>query len=79
MPRAYRQKPTTPDVTGTDSRLSTSGGTSDGRFIAPIMNAQVVELGVLNDTIHQIDEKVAVTDLEKLTQIYGKILEKLIA
>lgn len=67
------------DVTGTDSKLSTSGGTSDGRFIAPIMNAQVVELGVLNDTIHQIDEKVAVTDLEKLTQIYGKILEKLIA
>lgn len=43
------------------------------------MDAQVVELGVLNDTIHQIDEKVAVTDLEKLTQIYGKILEKLIA
>ncbi|SPX86899.1 succinyl-diaminopimelate desuccinylase [Moraxella ovis] len=67
------------DVTGTDSKLSTSGGTSDGRFIAPIMNAQVVELGVLNATIHQIDEKVAVDDLEKLTLIYGKILEKLIA
>lgn len=43
------------------------------------MNAQVVELGVLNDTIHQIDEKVAVDDLEKLTQIYGKVLERLIA
>lgn len=67
------------DVTGTDSKLSTSGGTSDGRFIAPIMNAQVVELGVLNDTIHQIDEKVSIDDLEKLTLIYGKILDKLIA
>lgn len=66
------------DVTGTDGKLSTSGGTSDGRFIAPIMNAQVVELGVLNDTIHQIDEKVAVDDLERLTLIYGKILERLI-
>ncbi|MDO4895984.1 MAG: succinyl-diaminopimelate desuccinylase [Moraxella sp.] len=67
------------DITGTDSKLSTSGGTSDGRFIAPIMNAQVVELGVLNDTIHQIDEKVAVDDLEKLTLIYEKILQKLTA
>ncbi|WII94883.1 succinyl-diaminopimelate desuccinylase [Moraxella haemolytica] len=67
------------ETTGTDSKLSTSGGTSDGRFIAPIMNAQVVELGVLNDTIHQIDEKVAVDDLEKLSLIYGKILKKLIA
>ena len=67
------------DVTGTDSKLSTSGGTSDGRFIAPIMNTQVVELGVLNDTIHQIDEKVSIDDLEKLTLIYGKILDKLIA
>lgn len=65
-------------VTGVDTQLSTSGGTSDGRFIAPIMNAQVVELGVLNDTIHQIDEKVAVDDLEKLTLIYGKILTQLV-
>lgn len=67
------------EITGTKTKLSTSGGTSDGRFIAPIMNAQVVELGVLNDTIHQIDEKVAVEDLENLTLIYGNILQKLIA
>lgn len=65
-------------ITGTHAQLSTSGGTSDGRFIAPIMRAQVVELGVLNDTIHQIDEKVAVDDLEKLTLIYEHILEQLI-
>ena len=66
------------NVTGINTKLSTSGGTSDGRFIAPIMNAQVVELGVLNDTIHQIDEKVAIDDLEKLTKIYENILEKLV-
>ncbi len=67
------------DVAGIDAQLSTSGGTSDGRFIAPIMNAQVVELGVLNDTIHQIDEKVSIGDMEKLTLIYERILEQLIA
>ncbi len=67
------------EVTGTHATLSTSGGTSDGRFIAPIMNAQVVELGVLNATIHQIDEKVALADLEKLTLIYERILMQLIA
>lgn len=66
-------------VTGTNAQLSTSGGTSDGRFIAPIMNAQVVELGVLNTTIHQVDESVDIEDLEQLTQIYEKILVSLIA
>lgn len=65
------------DVTGTQTKLSTSGGTSDGRFVAP-MGADVVELGVLNATIHQVDECVAVDDLEKLTQIYEKILENLL-
>lgn len=65
-------------VTGTKAELSTSGGTSDGRFIAPIMNAQVVELGVLNATIHQIDECVATDNLEKLTQIYELILERIL-
>lgn len=67
------------DITGVSTTLSTSGGTSDGRFIAPAMNAEVVELGVLNATIHQIDERVAVDDLEKLTQIYEAILQKIIA
>lgn len=65
------------EVVGIETELSTSGGTSDGRFVAPT-GAQVVELGVLNATIHQIDECVAVDDLEKLTLIYEKILEKLL-
>ena len=64
-------------VTGTDSALSTSGGTSDGRFIAP-MGAEVVELGVKNATIHQIDECVDIEDLGKLTAIYGHILQNLL-
>lgn len=64
-------------VTGTDTTLSTSGGTSDGRFIAPT-GAQVVELGVRNATIHQVDEKVELDDLGKLAQIYEGILENLL-
>jgi succinyl-diaminopimelate desuccinylase len=63
-------------VTGIDTELSTSGGTSDGRFIAPT-GAQVVELGPINDTIHKIDERVAVADLETLSQIYEDILVRL--
>ncbi|WP_297429207.1 succinyl-diaminopimelate desuccinylase [uncultured Acinetobacter sp.] len=65
------------DVTGTQAQLSTSGGTSDGRFIAPT-GAQVLELGVLNATIHQINEHVDVKDLEPLAEIYEKILENLL-
>ena len=64
-------------VTDTDTTLSTSGGTSDGRFIAPT-GAQVVELGVRNATIHQVDEKVEVDDLGRLAQIYEGILENLL-
>ncbi|MEK6199678.1 MAG: succinyl-diaminopimelate desuccinylase [Psychrobacter sp.] len=64
-------------VTGTETTLSTSGGTSDGRFIAPT-GAQVVELGVRNATIHQVDEKVEVDDLGRLAQIYEGILENLL-
>jgi len=64
-------------VTDVDTTLSTSGGTSDGRFIAPT-GAQVVELGVRNATIHQVDEKVEVGDLGKLAQIYEGILENLL-
>ena len=66
------------DVTGTQAELSTSGGTSDGRFIAPT-GAQVLELGVLNATIHQINEHTDVCDLEPLAEIYEKILENLLA
>ncbi|MDO5769714.1 MAG: succinyl-diaminopimelate desuccinylase, partial [Psychrobacter sp.] len=64
-------------VTGIDTKLSTSGGTSDGRFIAPT-GAQVVELGVRNATIHQVDEKVEINDIGKLAQIYEKMLEGLL-
>jgi succinyl-diaminopimelate desuccinylase len=63
-------------VTGLDTLLSTAGGTSDGRFIAP-MGTQVVELGPINATIHQINECVAVDDLDRLTAIYESLLENL--
>jgi succinyl-diaminopimelate desuccinylase len=63
-------------VTGLDTLLSTAGGTSDGRFIAP-MGSQVVELGPVNATIHQINECVAVADLDQLTAIYESLLENL--
>lgn len=64
-------------VTGYETELSTSGGTSDGRFIAPT-GAQVVELGPLNATIHQIDECVSVTDLDTLSDIYQTLLKNLL-
>lgn len=63
-------------VTGLQPQLSTSGGTSDGRFIAP-MGAQVIEVGVSNASIHQIDECVAVADLEKLAQVYLSVLQNI--
>ena len=65
------------EVTGKPSELSTSGGTSDGRFIAPT-GAQVLELGPINATIHQVNECVSVDDLERLSAIYARILEKLL-
>lgn len=65
-------------VTGLDTELSTSGGTSDGRFIADIC-PQVIELGPLNATIHKIDECVAVADLDALSDIYYLTLRKLLA
>lgn len=64
-------------VTGYATELSTSGGTSDGRFIAPT-GAQVIELGPLNATIHQIDEAVSVADLDMLSTIYQTLLEQLL-
>jgi succinyl-diaminopimelate desuccinylase len=59
-------------------KLSTGGGTSDGRFIAP-MGAQVIELGVVNETIHKVNECVRVEDLERLRSIYVRTLELLLA
>jgi succinyl-diaminopimelate desuccinylase len=64
-------------VTGIDTVLSTSGGTSDGRFIAS-SGAQVVELGLLNASIHKINEQVSVADLDVLTAIYEDILERVL-
>jgi succinyl-diaminopimelate desuccinylase len=62
--------------TGIDTQLSTTGGTSDGRFIAQIC-PQVIELGPPNATIHKIDEYVAVADIEPLKNIYRRALENL--
>ena len=65
------------EVAGVSPKLSTSGGTSDGRFIAPT-GTQVVELGPVNATIHQINEQISTQDLNLLSQVYEKILEKLL-
>ncbi len=64
-------------VVGIDTELSTSGGTSDGRFIAPT-GAQVLELGPINATIHKINECVNAADLDTLTEIYEGILLRLL-
>lgn len=66
------------EVCGVEPEASTGGGTSDGRFVAT-MGAQVVELGPLNATIHKVDEQVRVDDLERLEQIYFRVLERLLA
>ncbi len=64
-------------ITGMDADLSTLGGTSDGRFIAPT-GAEVVELGPVNATIHQANERVKVDELESLALIYENIMERLL-
>jgi succinyl-diaminopimelate desuccinylase len=62
---------------GIAAKLSTGGGTSDGRFIAP-MGAQVIELGVVNESIHKVNECVRVEDIDRLRQIYFRTLELLL-
>ena len=64
------------EITGSVPALSTTGGTSDGRFIAQIC-PQVIELGPPNATIHKIDEYIRVADIAPLTAIYGKVLQLL--
>ena len=64
-------------VTGRRPEMTTKGGTSDARFVQRY--CPVVEFGLVNKTIHQTDEHTAVEDLEKLTQIYLKILENYFA
>jgi succinyl-diaminopimelate desuccinylase len=66
------------EVTGVDAKLSTSGGTSDGRFIARY-GVDVVEVGPINETIHQVDEEVRIDDLERLEKIYFRIAELMLA
>ena len=66
------------EATGVDAELSTTGGTSDGRFIAKIC-PQVVEFGPRNATIHKINERVELADIEPLKNVYKGILQKLIA
>ncbi|MDK1022960.1 MAG: succinyl-diaminopimelate desuccinylase [Gammaproteobacteria bacterium] len=63
------------NVMNIDAELSTSGGTSDGRFIAPT-GTEVVELGPCNSTIHQVNESVATKDLDQLSDIYFEILKQ---
>lgn len=65
------------DVTGLRAALSTAGGTSDGRFIAPT-GAQVVEVGPVNATIHKVNECVRVADLKQLVRIYRGIMERVL-
>ncbi|GMM85276.1 succinyl-diaminopimelate desuccinylase [Pseudoalteromonas sp. MTN2-4] len=66
------------EVTGLPSTPETTGGTSDGRFIAQT-GCKVIELGPINATIHQVDEHVSCDDLDKLALVYEKILEKLLS
>ncbi|MBS0581052.1 MAG: succinyl-diaminopimelate desuccinylase [Proteobacteria bacterium] len=65
-------------VSGRRPRSSTGGGTSDGRFIAP-MGAQVVELGVISESIHKVDECVRIADIDALQRMYFSVLRNLLA
>jgi succinyl-diaminopimelate desuccinylase len=65
------------EVTGLECRPSTTGGTSDGRFIAPT-GADVLEFGPINASIHQINEHVAVADLDQLSEVYQRVIERLL-
>ena len=63
-------------VLGREPVINNGGGTSDGRFM-PVMDAEIVELGPLNETIHKIDENVSLKDLNDLSKIYLEILKKI--
>jgi len=65
------------ELTGREPTFSTTGGTSDGRFIAPT-GAQVVELGVGNATIHKVNECARLDDIEQLSLVYERVMEKLL-
>ncbi|UPG89060.1 succinyl-diaminopimelate desuccinylase [Luteibacter aegosomaticola] len=65
------------DLCGIDPEQSTGGGTSDGRFIAP-MGAEVIELGPVNATIHKVDECVSIADLQRLPDLYAEICKRML-
>ena len=65
------------EVTGVQPKLSTGGGTSDGRFVAPL-GAEVVELGVVNASIHKVNECVRVADIDALQRMYLNVLRRLL-
>lgn len=65
------------EITGLDPKLDTGGGTSDGRFIAP-MGCDVVEFGLVNESIHKLDENAALADLEQLAVIYEGIFRRIL-
>ena len=62
------------EITGVTPELSTTGGTSDARFLSKI--CPVVEFGLINATMHKLDEAVAIDDLHALTRIYGEVLRR---
>ncbi|MBP9722967.1 MAG: succinyl-diaminopimelate desuccinylase [Gammaproteobacteria bacterium] len=64
-------------VTGNHCTMATTGGTSDGRFIFPAFNCQLIELGPINHSIHKINEFINIDDLENLVKIYEDILTKI--
>ena len=66
------------ELCGVEPEQSTGGGTSDGRFIAPL-GAEVVELGPVNASIHKVDECVDVAALERLPDLYQAICERMLA
>ena len=63
--------------TGAQTELSTTGGTSDGRFIASICN-EVIEFGPVNDTIHKVNENILLADIDPLKNIYRRTIETLL-
>ena len=76
-PLVETARETVRDECGIDPELSTGGGTSDGRFIA-LHGADVVEFGVINRTIHQVNERVRASDVEGLRRVYARIMERLL-
>jgi succinyl-diaminopimelate desuccinylase len=65
------------EVLGVTPELNTGGGTSDGRYIAPL-GSEVVELGLINSTIHQVDERTPVADLDRLYATYYDIIRRIL-